>query len=72
MQSIDLRGVRCPTNFVKAKLAIEMADVGDHMRFYLDEGEPIENVSRSLEGEGHKVISLKQADGYCVLEVEIT
>lgn len=71
MQTIDLRGVSCPTNFVKAKLAIEMADLGEVIEFYLDEGEPVQSVSRSLKDEGHKLLSLKKAEGYYVLEVEV-
>ncbi len=71
MQTVDLRGVRCPTNFVKAKLAIEMADIGDVIEFYLDEGEPGQSVSRSLKGEGHKLLGLKKADGYFILKVEV-
>ena len=70
MQTIDLRGVCCPTNFVKAKLAIEMADEGDVLEFYLDDGEPVQNVPRSLKDEGHKLLRLEKADGYWVLVVE--
>jgi TusA-related sulfurtransferase len=70
MQTIDLRGVCCPTNFVKAKLAIEMAEEGDVLEFILDEGEPVQNVPRSLKDEGHKLIGLEKADGYYVLTVE--
>ena len=71
MQTVDLRGVSCPTNFVKAKLAIEMADVGEIFEFYLDEGEPVQSVSRSLKDEGHKLLDLKKADGYYILKVEV-
>ena len=71
MQTVDLRGVNCPTNFVKAKLAIEMADMGEVIEVYLDEGEPVQSVSRSLKGEGHKLLDLKKADGYFVLKVEV-
>jgi len=70
METINLRGVSCPTNFVKAKLALEMADSGDVLEFYLDEGEPVQNVPRSLKEEGHKLLGLKKADGYYVLTVE--
>jgi len=54
MQSLDLRGVTCPTNFVKAKLAMEMVDSGEVLEFYLDEGKPVQNVPRSLEAEGRE------------------
>ena len=39
MKSIDLRGVSCPTNFVKAKLALEMVESGEKVQFLLDDGE---------------------------------
>lgn len=67
---IDLRGVCCPTNFVKAKLALEMADSGDILRFYLDEGEPEQNVTRSLKAEGHQVLESLKGEGCCILTVE--
>ena len=70
MQTIDLRGVTCPTNFVKAKLALEMLDEGAVVEFLLDDGEPVKNVPRSLKGEGHKLLGLKERDGYYVLTME--
>jgi TusA-related sulfurtransferase len=71
MQVIDLRGVSCPTNFVKAKLALEDIAVGETARILLDDGEPVKNVPRSLKAEGHKLIGLKQTDeGPYVLDLE--
>ena len=72
MRTVDLRGVSCPTNFVKAKLALEMADHGEVLEFFLDEGEPVENVSASLKGEGHRLLEMEKKDGYCALTVEKT
>ena len=70
MQSIDLRGVSCPTNFVKAKLALEDVDNGTTVRILLDDGEPVKNVPRSLKADGHALIGLKQTDeGYYILEL---
>ena len=31
--TIDLRGVCCPTNFVKPKLALELVDAGETVEF---------------------------------------
>ena len=71
MQIIDLRGVSCPTNFVKAKLALEDIETGAIAQILLDDGEPVKNVPRSLKADGHKLIGLKQADeGYYILELE--
>jgi TusA-related sulfurtransferase len=71
MQTIDLRGVSCPTNFVKAKLALEDIENGEIAQILLDDGEPVKNVPRSLKADGHKLIGLKQAEeGYYILELE--
>jgi TusA-related sulfurtransferase len=71
MQVIDLRGVSCPTNFVKAKLALEDVENGTVVQLLLDDGEPVKNVPRSLKSDGHKLVGLKQAEeGHYVLELE--
>jgi len=70
MRTVDLRGVGCPTNFVKAKLALEMADSGQVIEFFLDEGEPVENVLASLKGEGHRLVEMEHKEGYYALRVE--
>jgi len=71
MQVIDLRGVSCPTNFVKAKLALEDLENGEIAQILLDDGEPVKNVPRSLKSDGHKLLGLKQADeGHYILELE--
>ena len=71
MQTVDLRGVSCPTNFVKAKLALEDVENGTIVQILLDDGEPVKNVPRSLKADGHKLIGLKQTDeGHYILELE--
>ena len=73
MQLIDLRGVSCPTNFVKVKLALEDIEPGEKVRILLDDGEPVKNVPRSLKAEGHKLLGLQQSEeGHYILELETT
>jgi tRNA 2-thiouridine synthesizing protein A len=70
MKTIDLRGVCCPTNFVKAKLALEELETGDTVQFLLDDGEPVKNVPKSLKNEGHKLLGLQEIDGHYALTIE--
>ncbi len=49
---LDLRGVACPMNFVKAKLKLEPMAVGESLAVILDEGEPVNNVPASFKSEG--------------------
>ncbi|WP_027339431.1 sulfurtransferase TusA family protein [Halonatronum saccharophilum] len=67
----DLRGVKCPMNFVKAKVAIAPLNKGDILEIYLDEGAPIANVPRSLASEGHKILAKEKiGEGYYLLKVK--
>ncbi|HEX9137003.1 MAG TPA: sulfurtransferase TusA family protein, partial [Nitrospirota bacterium] len=61
---LDLRGVCCPLNFVKAKLAMDKIKSGETIEFYLDDGEPIVNVTRSLKDEGHQVLLVLPQENY--------
>ncbi len=54
---LDLRGVICPYNFVKTKLKLETMDEGQVLAVLLDDGDPIKNVPRSVENEGHTVLA---------------
>jgi tRNA 2-thiouridine synthesizing protein A len=66
-QEIDLRGVSCPLNYVKAKLKLEEMEVGQILEVLLDDGEPILSVPRSIKEDGHKILEIKQEDYFKVL-----
>jgi FdhD protein len=70
MHILDLRGIACPTNFIKIKLAMERLDPGEMVEILLDEGEPVKNVPRSLTADGHRLLGLKKKDEHYVLKVE--
>jgi tRNA 2-thiouridine synthesizing protein A len=59
---LDLRGVICPYNFVKTKLKLETMGYGQVLSVLLDDGDPIRNVPRSVENEGHTVLSQERVD----------
>lgn len=61
-ESLDLQGVLCPTNFVKAKLQLEEMEEGQLLELVIDDGEPIRNVPRSLKSEGHRVLKVEQLE----------
>ncbi len=60
--SVDITDVNCPITFVKTKVALEELDDGDILEVRLNDGEPVQNVPRSLKEEGHKVLELTQND----------
>jgi sulfite reductase (ferredoxin) len=58
----DLRGTPCPINYVKIKLKLEELKIGDVLEVYLDDGEPIHNVPKSLKEDGQEILKIVQAD----------
>ena len=68
-QIVDLRGVACPLNFVKAKLALEKIDVGQIIEILLDEGEPVRNVPDSFNEQGQEVMEVKNIKDYFCVKV---
>lgn len=57
-ESIDITNLVCPMTFVKAKAAMEELEVGQVLKVHLNEGEPMQNVPRSLKDDGHQVLKL--------------
>lgn len=62
VSELDLRGVICPYNFVKTKLKLESLKQGQVLSVILDDGDPIRNVPRSVENEGHTVLSQERVE----------
>ena len=54
---IDITREICPMTFVKTKLAIESAKIGDIIQIRIKGREPLENVPRSILEHGHKILS---------------
>jgi TusA-related sulfurtransferase len=69
-QSIDLLGVKCPFNYVKTKLKLETMQSGQHLEVLLDDGEPIKNVPRSVQNDGHKLLSQVEENGHHKIVIE--
>lgn len=56
--TVDITDVVCPTTFVKAKVALEELDDGQILAVRMNDGEPVQNVPRSIKGEGHQILKL--------------
>lgn len=68
---VDITDVVCPTTFVKAKVALEELDDGQILEIKLNDGEPVQNVPRSIKEEGHKILKLlDNGDGTYLLIVQ--
>ena len=56
--TVDITDVVCPVTFVKAKVALEELDEGQVLSIRMNDGEPVQNVPRSIKEEGHQILKL--------------
>jgi TusA-related sulfurtransferase len=54
---VDVRDVVCPLTWVRTRVALDRLAPGEELELVLNAGEPLENVPRTAEEEGHRVVS---------------
>jgi TusA-related sulfurtransferase len=59
---LDITGEVCPMTFVRAKLLIERMGAGETALIYLNAGEPLENVPRSIRDHGYTIDKIGPLD----------
>ncbi len=69
-EKIDLRGIRCPVNYLKTKLKLEEMEAGQVLEVFIDDGEPILHVPRSVKEDGHRILEIHQIENYFRILVE--
>ncbi|WP_084164641.1 sulfurtransferase TusA family protein [Skermanella stibiiresistens] len=53
---LDITADVCPLTFVRTKLRVERMAPGETLEVRLNDGEPLENVPRSLIELGHSIV----------------
>ncbi|MGN0330265.1 MAG: sulfurtransferase TusA family protein [Kineothrix sp.] len=69
--TVDITDVVCPVTFVKVKVALEELEDGQLLAVRMNDGEPVQNVPRSIKEEGHQILKLNtNEDGTYTLIVK--
>ncbi|MDQ7056080.1 MAG: sulfurtransferase TusA family protein [Persephonella sp.] len=66
---LDLRGVECPFNYVKAKYKLREMETGSILVIIIDGEESIKSVPQSLRDDGHEIIDIQEEDSSYVVVV---
>ena len=53
--TLDITDAVCPVTFVKVKVALEELENGETLLVRMNEGEPAQNIPRSVKDEGHMI-----------------
>jgi TusA-related sulfurtransferase len=67
---LDLRGVPCPLNWAKCKVALAGLATGDVLELFLDDPRGARDLPRAAEAEGHHVIDLHPIDTGWLITIE--
>ncbi len=68
---VDITDKVCPLTFVKAKVSLDELEDGEILAIRMNDGEPVQNVPRSMKEEGHQVLKLEDnQDGTYTLYVK--
>ena len=57
-ETVDITDKVCPLTFVKVKVTLDELDDGEVLAVRLNDGEPVQNVPRSVKEEGHHILKL--------------
>lgn len=70
-EQVDITDKVCPLTFVKARVSLDELDDGQILAIRMNDGEPVQNVPRSIKEEGHKILKLTDnEDGTYTLYVK--
>lgn len=68
---VDITDKVCPLTFVKAKVSLDELEDGEILAIRMNDGEPVQNVPRSIKEEGHQILKLSDnEDGTYTLYVK--
>ena len=56
---LDITDQVCPMTFVTAKVKLEELDEGQVLAIRMNDGEPVQNVPRSVKDDGPKILKLQ-------------
>jgi TusA-related sulfurtransferase len=57
-EQVDITDKVCPLTFVKAKVTLDELEDGEVLAIRMNDGEPVQNVPRSIKEEGHQILKL--------------
>ncbi len=58
---LDLRGVRCPLSWAKARVVLDTLVRGEELDLLLDDPRAARDIPRAAEASGHHVVGVTEA-----------
>ena len=68
--TLDLRGVKCPLNWAKARVRLDTLARGTELELVLDDPQAARDIPRAAEAAGHQVIGTRAEPGLWRITIE--
>lgn len=68
---LDLRGVKCPLSWAKAKVRLETLGRGSTLALLLDDPQGARDLPRAAEASGHHVLDVVADAGQWTITIEV-
>lgn len=69
-EELDLRGVKCPLNWAKAKVRLEDLGHGDILELILDDRKGGQDIPRAAEAEGYVILGIEEGENLWRITIE--
>ena len=69
-EQMNLRGVKCPLNWAKAKVRLEDLERGDILELLIDDPKGRRDIPRAAEAEGYVIVGIHEAEGHWRIAIE--
>lgn len=67
---LDLRGVKCPLSWAKARVRLADLPSGHELDLLIDDPQAARDIPRAAEGAGHHVVHVDGGDGAWTITIE--
>ena len=71
MTTLDLRGIRCPLTWARAKVVLEERAPGDVLVLIVDDARSVQDVPRAAEAAGHHVTGIEDRGDSVRITIEV-
>ncbi len=70
MEALDLRGIKCPLNWARAKVKLEQMQRGEVLDLLIDDPRGVRDIPRAAEAEGYVLIEITEEETAWHLRIE--
>ena len=70
-ETLDLRGVKCPLSWARAKVHLETLAPGQEVDVLLDDAQGAADIPRAAEAAGHHVVGVVDEGGRWRITIEV-